>query len=223
MVSANLTWECRKDQERRMYKTAHKAVCKIIHVCATLILPCENNKSECVCLNPKISEHCYTNLWICGSITVNLCFTNRKNWKHWAAFRWLHKCLCLVLVVWSKAACCSALLGQLHCSSWRKQGTSDFWRTDGLRGLLRRQWLRTGNSRWKDLNKGETILFMIMGAKQCQSCGKWIRVYLTPDLSIASKASSFGSFYVPNQTGALGSLSPGSSGICWIRWCLYVT
>lgn len=129
------------------------------------------------------------------------------------------------VLVWSKAACCSALLGQLHCSSWRKQDTSDFWRTDGLRGLLRRRWLRTGNSRWKDLNGGETILFMIKGTKQCQSCGKWIRVYLTPDLSITPKASSLGGFYIPNQTEALSlsSLLPGSDGICWISWFfLYV-
>lgn len=127
-----------------------------------------------------------------------------------------------VLVVWSKAVYCSALLGQLHCSSWRKQGTSDFWRTDGLRGLLGRQWVRTGNSRWKDLNGGETISLMIKGAKQRQSCGKWIRVYLTPGLSITPKVSSLGSFYVPNQTGALSSLPPGYDSICWIGWCLYV-
>lgn len=133
-------------------------------------------------LNPIISEYCYTNLWISGSITVVCALQTGK----------LQTLGCVQLVprmsvpcggVWSKAGFCSALLGHLHCSSWGKQGTSDFSRTDGFRGLLRRQWLRAGNSAWRDLNGDETILFMIKGPKQCQSCGKWISVYFTPDLS----------------------------------------
>lgn len=75
------------------------------------------------------------------------------------------------------------------------------WRTDGLRGLLRRQWLRTGNSGWKDLNGCETISFMIQEPEQCQSYGKWIGVCLPPDLRVTPKASSCGSFCVLNQMG----------------------
>lgn len=64
-----------------MYKTAHKAVCRVICVCATLTLPCENKKYKCVVffyLNLKISEHCYTNLWSYGTITVVSALQTRK-------------------------------------------------------------------------------------------------------------------------------------------------
>lgn len=154
-------------------------------------------------LNPMISEHCYTNLWICGSITV-ICALQTGKLK---ALGCVHLAPWMSVPcgggagggVWSKAGCCSALLGQLHCSSWGKQGTSDFSRTDGFRGLLRRQWLRAGNSGWKDLNGDETILFMIKGPKQWQSCGKWISVYLTPDLNWN---------LVPHKHPLLGTVHP---------------
>lgn len=63
-----------------MYKTAHKAVCRVICVCATLTLPCENKKYKCVFFffNPKISEHCYTNLWSYGTIPVVSALQTRK-------------------------------------------------------------------------------------------------------------------------------------------------
>lgn len=84
-----------------MYKAAHKTVCKIIHVHATLSFPCGNNKYKCgIFLSPKISEHCYTDLWIHGSIRViSALQTGKTESTGLSVFRWLHKCLCLVLVV----------------------------------------------------------------------------------------------------------------------------
>lgn len=64
-----------------MYKTAYKAVCKVICVRATLTLPRENKKYSVLCfffLNLKISEHCYTNLWSYGTITVVSALQTRK-------------------------------------------------------------------------------------------------------------------------------------------------
>lgn len=155
--------------------------CLYNHAHATLILPCENNKYvffksyDLTALLHKSVDfweyYCYLCFPIRKTESTGLCSAGSQSV---CALGW-----------WGliQGRVCSALLGRLHCSSWGKQGTSDFSRTDGFRGLLRRQWLRAGNSGWKDLNGDETILFMIKGPKQCQSCGKWISVYLTPDLS----------------------------------------
>lgn len=73
-MCANLTWEPK--WLRRLYETAHKAVCIIIHIHATLTLPCENNKYVFFKSNYlRVLLHKSLDFW---EYYCCLCFTNRK-------------------------------------------------------------------------------------------------------------------------------------------------
>lgn len=62
-----------------MYKTAHKAVCKIIHVHATFILPWENNKCKCGVFKILRSRSTVTQIF--GFVEVLLLFLLYKQEK----------------------------------------------------------------------------------------------------------------------------------------------
>lgn len=94
---------------------AHGAVGKIIHVYATVILPCENNKHKCGFLDLR---DCYTDMWICRTITVTSVSQTGKA-KGTELFLGGRMGVC---ALWS-CAILSVLLSSpewLQCLSWRK-------------------------------------------------------------------------------------------------------
>lgn len=197
---------------RRLYETAHKAVCIIIHVHATPTLPFENNKyvffKSC---DLRALLHKSLDFWY----YCYLCFTNRSTESTGLCSAGSQNVCALWWCLMQGAGTAALLFMGKTRHLWLLQnrwfqGAAEEAVTKGWE-----QWVEGLEWRW-------TILFMIKGPKQCQSCGKWISVCLTPDLSwnLVPHKRLLGS--CAPKIGVLSNLSPGSDGVCWIPWCLCV-